>query len=160
MAEPLQEILLRLRHEEQFSVIDIAERPRVAGRTNSFHTVWLLRREVGVGRLSKRATRNRPVLLPLPVSVVGEVRVVTGREVEGDAARKLKKYLLRRGDESWTWIGTGGLAQSKAAEQGLWFHIAGKRKVSRRDSQLCGCTPDGRPGGRPCDGADAVDPVR
>jgi transposase len=52
------------------------------------------------------------------------------REVEGEPARKLRKYLLERGEELWTWVGTGGLAQSNAAEQGLRFHIAGKRKVS------------------------------
>ncbi len=82
VAEPLREVVLRLRHEEQLSVIDIAERLRAEGRPISFHTVWLLLREAVVGRLPKRATRDRPPLLPLPVSDVGEVRGVAGREVE------------------------------------------------------------------------------
>jgi hypothetical protein len=60
------------------------------------------------------------------------------REVEGESARKLKKYLLGRGEELWTWVGTGGLAQSNAAEQGLRFHIAGKRKVSGGSRTLVG----------------------
>ena len=51
------------------------------------------------------------------------------REVEGETTRKLKKYLLGRGEELWTWIVTGGLAQSNPAEQGIRFHVAGKRKV-------------------------------
>ena len=60
------------------------------------------------------------------------------REVEGEPARKLQKYLLGRGEELWTWVGTGGLAQSNAAEQGLRFHIAGKRKVSGGSRALVG----------------------
>ncbi|MDG6912769.1 MAG: transposase [Nitrososphaerota archaeon] len=52
------------------------------------------------------------------------------REVEGEPARKLKKYLLGRGEELWTWIKFGVLAQSNPAEQGIRFHVAGKRKVS------------------------------
>lgn len=58
------------------------------------------------------------------------VERLLAREVEGEPARKLRKYLLERGEELWTWVGTGGLAQSNAAEQGLRFHLAGKRKVS------------------------------
>jgi hypothetical protein len=51
-------------------------------------------------------------------------------EAEGEPARKLKNYLLERGEELWTWIETGGLAQSNPAEQGIRFHISVKRKVS------------------------------
>lgn len=60
------------------------------------------------------------------------------REVDGEPARKLRKYLVDRGEELWTWVGTGGLAQSNAAEQGLRFHIAGKRKVSGGSRALVG----------------------
>lgn len=51
-------------------------------------------------------------------------------EVEGEPARRLRKYLLERAEELWPWVGTGGLARSQTAEQRLRFHIAGKRKVS------------------------------
>lgn len=62
--------------------------------------------------------------------VRARVEQLLKREVGGEPARKLKKYLVGRGEELWTWIETGGLAQSNPAEQGLRFHIAGKRKVS------------------------------
>lgn len=52
------------------------------------------------------------------------------RKVEGEPVRKLKKYLLGRREELWTWIETGGMTQSNSAAHGLRFHIAGKREVS------------------------------
>ncbi len=127
VAEPHREVVLGLYREEQLSVIAIAERLRAAGRPINFPTVWLLHPEAWVNRLPKRATPDRPVLLPLPVSDVGEVPVVTGREVESEPARQRWNYLLGRGEKFWTWVGTGGLARSKAAEHGLRFHIEGKR---------------------------------
>lgn len=60
------------------------------------------------------------------------------QEVEGEPARKLRKYLLERGAELWTWIKTGGLAQSNPAEQGIRFNIAVKRKVSGGSQTLEG----------------------
>ncbi|MGI0129710.1 MAG: hypothetical protein ACREDE_04160 [Thermoplasmata archaeon] len=84
VAEPLREAVLRLRHEENLSVIDIAERLRSEGRPVSFHTVWLLLREAGVGRLPRRTAeqRNRPPLLAPPVSDISQLHLRSGVEVE------------------------------------------------------------------------------
>lgn len=84
VAEPLREAVLRLRHEESLSVIDIAERLRSEGRPVSFHTVWLLLREAGVGRLPRRTAeqRARPPLLSPPVSDIGQLRLRPGVEIE------------------------------------------------------------------------------
>ena len=58
--------------------------------------------------------------------------------MEGEPARKLKRYLLERGEELWTWIGTGGRADSNPAEPEIRFHISGKRKVSGGSRTLGG----------------------
>ncbi|EQD75329.1 transposase IS66, partial [mine drainage metagenome] len=84
-------------------------------------------------RLPMGKERDRKV-----VEVRRRVERLLRREVEGEPARKLKKYLLGRSEELWTWVGTGGLAQSNAAEQGLRFHIAGKRKVSGGSRTMVG----------------------
>jgi hypothetical protein len=84
-------------------------------------------------KLPKGKERDRKV-----AEVQRRVERLLGREVEGEPARKLKKYLVERGEELWMWVGTGGLAQSNAAEQGLRFHIAGKRKVSGGSRTLVG----------------------
>ncbi len=76
-------------------------------------------------KLPRGKTRDRAA-----AKVRARVERLLRREVEGEPARKLKKYMVGREEELWTWIETGGLAQSNAAEQGLRFHIAGKRKVS------------------------------
>ena len=60
------------------------------------------------------------------------------REAEAERARKLREYLVGRGEELRT--GTGGLAQSNAAELGPRFHFAGKRKVSGGSRALVGAT--------------------
>jgi hypothetical protein len=61
---------------------------------------------------------------------VGVERLLEKRDVEGEPARKLRKYLVGRSEELWTGVGMGGLAPSNVAEQGLRFHIAGRRRVS------------------------------
>ena len=66
------------------------------------------------------------------------VEALLRRDAEGEPARKLKKYLLERGEELWTWIGTGGRADSNPAEQGIRFHISVKRKVSGGSRTLGG----------------------
>ncbi|MGI0088700.1 MAG: IS66 family transposase [Nitrosotalea sp.] len=84
-------------------------------------------------KLPKGKERDRKV-----AEVRSRVERLLRREVEGEPARKLRKYLLERGEELWTWVGTGGLAQSNPAEQGLRFHIAGKRKVSGGSRTMVG----------------------
>ncbi len=84
VAEPLREAVLRLRHEEGLSVLDIAERLRSEGRPVSFSTVWVMLREAGIGRLPRRTAeeRKRPPLLAPPVADVGELNLRPGLEVE------------------------------------------------------------------------------
>ena len=41
------------------------------------------------------------------------------RKVAGGSARNPRKYLVGRGMELWTWVGTSGLASINATEQGL-----------------------------------------
>ena len=84
VAEPLRAAVLRLRHEERLSVLDIAERLRSEGRPVSFSTVWVLLREAGIGRLPRRTAeeRERPPLLAPPVADVGELNLRRGLEVE------------------------------------------------------------------------------
>ena len=84
VSEPLRDAVLRLRHEENLSVLDIADRLRSEGRPASFHTVWLLLRDAGIGRLPRRTAeqRNRPPLLAPPVADYGNLHLESGREVE------------------------------------------------------------------------------
>lgn len=90
--------------------------------------LWWMARRVKTGadallktaKLPKGKERDRKT-----VEVRRLVERLLGREIEGEPARKLRKQLLERGSELWTWVGTGGLAQSNAAEQGLRFPSRG-----------------------------------
>ena len=84
VAEPLRDEVVRLWKEENLSVLDIAERLKAQGRPIAFHTVWLLLREAGFGRLPRRTAEEReePPTLHPPIADVRELDLSPGREVE------------------------------------------------------------------------------
>ncbi len=87
-------------------------------------------RVLRVAKLRPRTAKEQKERDGRASEVRSRVERLLKSEVEGEPARKLKKYLLERGEELWVWIGTGGRADSNPAEQGIRFHISMKRKVS------------------------------
>jgi hypothetical protein len=83
VAGPLREAILELR-EQRLSILDISERLKAEGRPVSFHTVWLMLRDAGIGRLPKRSAAERasPPKLRPPVADVSGYVPTTGCKVQ------------------------------------------------------------------------------
>jgi len=83
VAGPLKDAILIMRRQN-LSVLDIASQLSAQGRPVSFHTVWIVLREAGIGRLPRRtaAEYSAPQKLHPPVANVNELDITPGRIVE------------------------------------------------------------------------------
>jgi len=81
---------------------------------------WLKSMKVAAGAVL-RATKLPEEEGRKRTSAIVRARVerLLKREIRGEPARRLKKCLVGREEEPWTWIETGGLAQSNPAGQGI-----------------------------------------
>src|SRR3990172_1578074 len=82
VAGPLKDAIIALR-KQNLSVLDIAAQLKAQGRPASFHTVWLVLKEAGIGRLPRRteAQRDSPLKIHPPVADVNEFTLATGRVI-------------------------------------------------------------------------------
>lgn len=82
VADTLNDSILELR-KQNLSVLDISERLKAEGRPVSFHTVWLVLKDAGIGRLPRRtaAERDTPQKLHPPVADVARSVLDTGHAV-------------------------------------------------------------------------------
>jgi len=82
VAGPLKDAIIALR-KQNLSILDIAAQLKAQGRPASFHTVWLVLKEAGIGRLRRRteAQRTTPPKIHPPVSDVAKFDLTPGRVI-------------------------------------------------------------------------------